>query len=212
LCYELVQELPRGVSEDVPTYEDPVEAFALAWERVRRTAPPGFDPSVMTLATATPDGMPSARVVLLRGITARGLQFYTNYGSRKATDLERSGRAALCFYWHWLDEQVRIEGQVERTTDEESDAYFATRPRGSQLGAWASRQSEPLASRAALEAAYWDVERQYDGRTVSRPPFWGGYTIVPDVVEFWWAGEYRLHNRMRYTRRGDLWHAERLNP
>lgn len=200
------------MNEIIATVEDPVAAFVRDWDRVMQTAPPGFDPASTVLATATPDGMPSARVVLLRGITPRGFQFYTNYGSRKAVDLERSGRAALCFHWFWLNEQVRIEGLAERTSDEESDAYFATRPRGSQLGAWASRQSEPVASRDALEAAYRDVECAYDGRVVSRPPFWGGYTVVPEAIEFWHGRENRLHDRMRYTRRVDAWHVERLNP
>jgi pyridoxamine 5'-phosphate oxidase len=207
-----VQEAPHHVTGDVPIIDDPVAVFAASWERVQQTAPSGVDPAATVLATATPEGAPSARLVLLRGVTARGLQFFTNYGSRKARELERSGRAALCFNWFWLDEQVRVEGQVERTTDEESDAYFATRPRGSQLGAWASRQSEPLVSRAALEAAYRDVERHYEGREVPRPPFWGGYTLLPDLIEFWRAGEYRLHDRFLYTRRGNGWHGERLNP
>jgi pyridoxamine 5'-phosphate oxidase len=207
-----VQEASHTVNRIIAAVEDPVAAFVTAWDRVRQTAPPGFDPASMVLATAAPDGMPSARVVLLRGITPRGFQFYTNYGSRKAADLERSGRAALCFHWFWLGEQVRIEGLAERTSDEESDAYFATRPRGSQLGAWASRQSEPVASRDALEAAYREVECAYDGRAVPRPPFWGGYTVVPEAIEFWHGRENRLHDRMRYTRRAHAWHVERLNP
>jgi pyridoxamine 5'-phosphate oxidase len=200
------------VTTEPDIHEDPVAAFLSLWERVKETVPAGFDPAAAALATATVDGRPSVRTVLLRGVTARGFQFFTNYGSRKARELDANPRASLCFHWHWLDEQVRVEGTTERTTAEESDAYFATRPRGSQLGAWASRQSEPLASRAALEARYHDLERQYDGGIVPRPAFWGGYTLVPVRIEFWRAGEFRLHHRVAYTRADDRWTAERLYP
>jgi pyridoxamine 5'-phosphate oxidase len=197
-------------SFDVPV--DPIERFLAAWERVQATAPAGVDPAAMTLATTSAALEPSARVVLLRDASARGFRFFTNYGSRKARDLDSTGRAALCFHWFWLEEQVRVEGVVRRAPAEESDAYFASRPRGSQLGAWTSRQGEPLASRAVLEARYLEVERRYDGQPVPRPPFWGGFTLVPDVIEFWRAGEYRLHDRLQYRRQGGVWTARRLYP
>ena len=191
---------------------DPIARFLTAWERVKATVPPGFDPAAMTLATVGGSGQPAARTVLLRALTARGFQFFTNYGSRKARELDETGRAALCFYWPWLDEQVRVEGTIERAGAEESDAYFATRPRGSQLGAWASRQSTPVASRADLEARYREVEQRFGANDVPRPPFWGGYTLVPAAVEFWRAGEYRLHDRMLYVRDGEEWIRRRLFP
>jgi pyridoxamine 5'-phosphate oxidase len=191
---------------------DPIERFLTAWHRVQATAPAGFDPAATTLATTSAALEPSARVVLLRDVTPGGFRFFTNYGSRKARELDSTGRAALCFYWFWLEEQVRVEGTVTRATAEESDAYFASRPRGSQLGAWASRQGEPLDSRATLEARYREVERRHEGQPVPRPPFWGGFTLCPDVIEFWRAGEYRLHDRVQYRRQGDGWTARRLYP
>jgi pyridoxamine 5'-phosphate oxidase len=197
---------------DLEIVADPLAAFEAAWTRVTSTAPPGVDPAAVTLATAGSDGQPAARLVLVRGVTARGLQFFTHYGSRKARELDANPRAALCFYWFWLDEQVRMEGRVERVTGAESDAYFATRPRGSQVGAWASEQSAVLASRDALLSRYREVERQYEGRPVPRPPFWGGYTMVPEQIEFWRAGEFRLHHRVRYVRDGTRWVASRLSP
>jgi len=200
------------VDDGFDTPVDPIARFLAAWERAKGAVPPGADPAAMTLATTSAALEPSARLVLLRDVTPRGFQFFTNYASRKARDLDTTGRAALCFHWFWLEEQVRVEGAVERATSEESDAYFASRPRGSQLGAWASRQGEPLASRAALEARYREIERRYEGHPVARPPFWGGFTVVPDVIEFWRAGEYRLHDRLQYRRQGDAWTARRLYP
>ena len=195
---------------DVPV--DPIARFLAAWSRAQSTAPAGVDPAAMTLATTSAALEPSARVVLLRDVTADGFRFFTNYGSRKARDLDSTGRAALCFHWFWLEEQVRVEGAVSRATPAESDAYFASRPRGSQIGAWASRQGEPLASREVLDVRYRETERRYDGQPVPRPPFWGGFTLVPDVIEFWRAGEYRLHDRLQYRRQGAGWTARRLYP
>jgi pyridoxamine 5'-phosphate oxidase len=191
---------------------DPIARFLAAWEVVQSTAPAGVDPAAMTLATTSAALEPSARIVLLRDVTARGFRFFTNYGSRKARELDSTGRAALCFHWFWLEEQVRVEGTVSRATAEESDAYFASRPRGSQLGAWASRQGEPLDSRSTLEARYREIEHRYDGQPVPRPPFWGGFTLIPDVIEFWRAGEYRLHDRVQYRRQGEAWTVRRLYP
>jgi len=191
--------------------DDPIAEFKKAFERAKPAEP--REATAVTLATATPDGRPSARVVLLKHVDERGFVFFTNYGSRKARELEANPRAALSVYWESIERQVRVEGRVERVSDEESDAYFATRPRISQVGAWASRQSEPLDGRARLVGRVLKVEARYAGRKVPRPPFWGGYRIVPDRIEFWWNQLYRLHDRLVY-RRGDDggWIKERLYP
>ncbi len=188
---------------------DPIALFVAALERARVVEP--HDATAMSLATAGADGRPSARMVLLKGADARGFAFYTNLGSDKARDLAERAFAALCFHWPASQQQVRVEGRVERIDDEEADAYFATRPRESQIGAWASRQSEPLASREALEARAREIAARYPDQ-VPRPPFWGGYRVVPERVELWYAGAGRLHDRFLYTRAGDGWKVERLNP
>lgn len=196
----------------VSPFADPFDAFAALWSEVRHTAPAGFEPDTVTLATATADGRPSARVVLLRGAGRDGFRFYTNYGSRKGGEIEANPRAALCGFWYWMGRQVRIEGRVERTTAAESDAYFATRPRGSQLGAWASKQSAPLASREDLEAALEAAEGRFQGVEVPRPEGWGGYRLVPDRFEFWEEGASRLHDRLVFVRDGAGWSRTRLSP
>jgi pyridoxamine 5'-phosphate oxidase len=189
---------------------DPMEAFARVFARAGERAP--FDHTAMSLATADGGGRLGVRMVLLHGLDARGFVFFTNYESRKGRDIEANAQAALCFYWPWLDEQVRVEGRLVQIDGAESDAYFATRPRGKQVGAWASAQSRPLASRAELEARCAEIEQRYAGRDVPRPPFWGGFRLVPDRIEFWKAGESRLHDRFQYTREGDVWRQERLSP
>ncbi len=166
----------------------------------------------MTLASATPDGRPSARAVLLKGIDARGFAFFTNYESRKAHELDANPRAALMLLWIPLQRQLRATGQVERLSDEESDAYFATRPRGSQLGAWASQQSRPLPDRAELEERWAALDARYGGGTVPRPPHWGGYRVVPDEIEVWQGRANRLHDRFAYVRSADGWTHQRLAP
>jgi len=167
----------------------------------------------MTLATATPDGRPSARAVLLKGIDARGFAFYTNYESRKGRELDANPFAALVLLWIALERQVRITGSVARLDPEESDAYFATRPRGSQLGAWASEQSRPLADRTELEARWQALDERYGGAIVPRPPQWGGYRVEPDEIEVWQGRANRLHDRFRYTRAPDGgWTRVRLQP
>ncbi len=167
----------------------------------------------MTLATATPDGRPSARAVLLKGIDARGFAFFTNYESRKARELDANPHAALVLLWIPLQRQVRVVGTVERLGAEESDAYFGTRPRGSQLGAWASQQSRPLPDRAALEARWASLDERYGGAAVPRPPHWGGYRVEPDEIEVWQGRANRLHDRFAYARTPDGgWRRERLQP
>jgi pyridoxamine 5'-phosphate oxidase len=188
---------------------DPITFYL---EAARRAAAQQVDTAPVTLATADAHGRPSARIVLLRGADERGFAFFTNYTSRKARELTENPYASLCVHWPALEEQIRIEGGVERLPGDQSDAYFANRPRGSQLGAWASDQSQVLPSRDALEARYKEVERRFDGMAVTRPPFWGGFRLVPERVEFWQGRPDRLHDRLLYVREGGGWRTERLYP
>jgi pyridoxamine 5'-phosphate oxidase len=188
---------------------DPIGAFL---EAVKRAQAQHIDTAPAALATSDRAGRPSVRMVLLRGADPRGFAFFTNYGSRKAVDLAENPRAALCIHWPSLEEQIRIEGQVERLPDDESDEYFASRARGSQLGAWASDQSQILPSRATLEDRYLEVARRFEGIPVTRPPFWGGFRLVPDRIEFWQGRDDRLHDRLVYVRNGESWRTERLYP
>jgi len=170
------------------------------------------EPTAMTLATADAGGHPSARTVLLKGYDERGFSFYSNYESRKGRELAQNPMAALLFYWIELERQVRIEGRVEQVSPEESDEYFASRPLGSRIGAWASPQSQVLAHREELEAQIADLESKY-GDHPPRPPHWGGYRLVPEVLEFWQGRPSRLHDRIRYAREGPgSWRIERLAP
>lgn len=171
-----------------------------------------IEPNAMTLATATPDGKPSARMVLLKGVDNGGFVFFTNYESRKGKELAANPWAALVFYWPELERQVRVEGRVERVSPEESDAYFTSRPNGSRIGAWASRQSSVIVSRAELEQRVADLEQFYVGREIPRPPFWGGFRVIPDTIEFWQGRPNRLHDRLRYRRDTGCWIIERLSP
>lgn len=170
------------------------------------------EPNAMALATASSDGTPSARMVLLRGFDERGFVFFTNYTSRKAEELERTPRAALVFYWAELQRQVRIEGTVARVSAEESDAYFQSRPRGSQIGAWASHQSSVIADRTVLDQRVAELAASYEGREIPRPSFWGGYRVAPSAIEFWQGRASRLHDRLRYRHHNATWVIERLSP
>ncbi len=188
---------------------DPFKQFSVWFEEVRASE---ADPTAMALATATLDGRPSVRTVLLKGVDARGFVFYTNYHSRKGRELDQTGRASLLFMWRSRERQARVEGRVEKVTDAESDAYFATRPLESQWSVYASRQSEPLESREALEVSYEAARQQY-GDAVPRPSWWGGYRVVPDEFEFWQGRASRLHDRLQYRRQVDgSWVRERLAP
>lgn len=172
------------------------------------------EPNAMTLATAAPDGRPSARVVLLKEVSDLGFVFYTSYKSRKAREIESNPFAALTFYWPELERQVRVEGEVSRIPRQQSEAYFRTRPKGSQLGAWASHQSEVLPSREPLDARLNELEAEYaDDRGIPVPEFWGGYCLLPEAIEFWQGRPNRLHDRLRYRKDGQWgWILERLSP
>ncbi len=170
------------------------------------------DTNAMVLATVSPEGQPRARTMLLKGVDEEGFVFYTNCRSAKARDLEANPRASLCFLWRELERQVRVEGTVVHVPHEESDAYFATRPRGSQIGAWASPQSEVIPDREALDARARDLDEEHRGRDVPRPPHWGGYRLLPATIEFWQGRRDRLHDRLRYRLEGDQWVLERLAP
>jgi pyridoxamine 5'-phosphate oxidase len=191
-------------------YEDEVADDPL--EQFRRWFADAGDDNRIALATATPDGAPSVRMVLLKGADEDGFVFFTGYGSRKGGELDANPRAALLFHWAPLGRQVRVEGAVERVGADESDAYFATRPRGAQLAAAASRQGRVLANRAQLDEAVAELAREYEGRDVPRPEHWGGYRVLPEAYEFWQHRDDRLHDRLRYSRDGDAWRLERLAP
>ena len=172
------------------------------------------EPSAMNLATADAAGRVASRIVLLKGADERGFRFFTNYQSDKAAQLDAHPQAALCLHWKHLREgvQVRVEGQVRKLQEEESDAYFASRPRGSQLGAWASLQSQTLPQREAFEQRLARYEEEFAGQDVPRPPHWGGYVLEPDIVEFWYGAEFRLHERVRWSRHGQTWTHRMLYP
>jgi pyridoxamine 5'-phosphate oxidase len=190
--------------------DDPIARFLETLDRARRAE--SFDATAMALATASASGRPSVRMVLLKEASQRGFVFFTNFESAKARDLSENPRAALCFYWPSLGEQVRVEGQVERVSDSESDAYFATRPAGSQIAAWASRQSDVLKAREDLLARVEKIRARFAGGEVPRPPFWGGFRLLPDRIEFWRQADDRLHHRDLYTRDGERWQKQLLYP
>lgn len=193
-------------------HADPIEQFN-AWMKAA-VAAEGSEANAMTLATATADARPSARIVLLKQVDARGFTFFTNYDSRKGGQLDENPHAALVFWWRSLERQVRIEGQVEKVGPEASDAYFAVRPLESRLGAWASPQSQVIPDRETLERALADAAAKFEDGDVPRPPHWGGYRVVPGLIEFWQGRPGRLHDRLRYCRDGedDAWRIERLAP
>ena len=170
------------------------------------------DPEAMALATAAPDGRPSVRAVLLKGHGPEGFTFYTNYGSRKADEIAANPNVALLFHWKSLRRQVRIEGVAQEVDPSEADAYFATRSRESQIGAWASDQSRPLPDRAVFEGRYEDAKQKFEGTTVSRPPYWSGYRVVPERIEFWSDRPHRLHERRLFTLSSDGWTEGLLYP
>jgi pyridoxamine 5'-phosphate oxidase len=190
---------------------DPFSLFRQWFEQAR--AAELWEPNAMTLATATPDGIPSARIVLLKALDNRGFTFFTNYDSRKGREMAANPRVALVFMWQQLERQVRVEGTIEKVTDAESDAYFITRPLGSRLGAWASAQSKVIPSREFLETQHAELMAKYPDGNVPRPPNWGGYRVLPTSIEFWQGRPSRLHDRILFTRRSDgSWNKVRLSP
>jgi pyridoxamine 5'-phosphate oxidase len=188
---------------------DPIVQFGIWFDEWAATGP--YDPTTMVVSTIAEDGWPRGRAVLLKGLDERGFVFYTNRQSAKGRDLRRSARAALTFVWHPIERQVRVLGDVELLPDDESDAYFASRPRNSQISAWASRQSEVISGREELEAAVAETEATFPDE-VPRPNHWGGYLVRPLSIEFWQGRRNRLHDRLRYRRDGDSWTIERLSP
>jgi pyridoxamine 5'-phosphate oxidase len=192
---------------------DPIALFKDSFARAQRTDRALLpEPSAMSLATVGEDGSPSLRIVLLKGVDDHGFVFYTNLESRKGRDLRARPRAALCFYWSALDLQIRISGGVTPVPEAEADEYFASRPRGSQIGAWASRQSSVIETPGDLDARVARYEREFEGRDVPRPPFWSGFRVDPEEIEFWRNRANRLHDRTLYTREGGGWRVETLYP
>lgn len=190
---------------------EPIKRFS-EWLALAKSTPAITEPTAMTLATTTPAGRPSARVVLLKAHDERGFVFYTNLESRKSEEIKSNPYVALCFYWMALDKQIRIEGKIEPVSAAEADAYFASRYRESRIGAWSSQQSRPLASREELLQAIEENTKKFAGGDVPRPPFWSGWRVVPDVIEFWQQIDFRLHDRNVFTRSGDTWTTQKLYP
>ena len=205
----------RGVMAGLPDAaedRDPVELFGEWFEAAKES---GLHlPEALALATATPDGRPSVRMVLLKGFDDRGFRFFTNYESRKGRELDANPRASMCFHWNVLERQVRVEGPVRRTTGDASEAYFRTRSRGSRLGAWASLQSRPLPLRRELEDRLREVTTRFEGEEIPLPTYWGGYELEPRRIEFWQGRADRLHDRLTFEREGldDPWRTHRLYP
>ncbi len=208
---DLRREYTRSGLSESDAAADPIDQFRRWFDEA--LAADLHEPNAMTLATATPDGKPSARIVLLKGFDGRGFVFYTNYEGRKARELEQNPNCSLTFYWGELERQIRVEGRALQVPEEESDAYFDSRPRGSRLGAWASEQSWPVESREKLENRLKGLEEEYEKVEIPRPPFWGGYRVEPEKMEFWQGRENRLHDRLLYSSSGSgEWETQRLQP
>lgn len=196
---------------EIKATDDPFATFGAWFEAARKSAPDNAD--AMALATADGRGKPSVRMVLLKGIDAQGFVFYTNCDSQKGLQIRENDNAALCFYWKEEGRQVRVEGRLIQVEDAEADVYFATRPRESQIGAWASLQSQPLENRKVLETRFAAMEKKYEGGAVPRPPHWSGFRLIPALIEFWQQGDHRLHDRFVFIRdRDKSWKMRRLYP
>ncbi len=209
---QLRREYTRGELTEDKVSKNPLEQFRI-WFQEAVEAEGILEPNAMTLATVTGEGKPRARTVLLKELDERGFTFFTNYESRKGLEMEKNPWVSLVFWWAPLERQVCIEGRIEKLTPQESDEYFQTRPRGSQLGAWASRQSEVVPNRQFLENRLAEVTKQYEGKEVPRPPYWGGYRVIPYRIEFWQGREDRLHDRLEYyLDENQQWQMVRLSP
>jgi pyridoxamine 5'-phosphate oxidase len=206
----LRREYARTRLDETSVSSDPVTEFARWFEEAVEAKV--MEPNAMTLATATPDGVPSARIVLLKGFDERGFVFFTDYRSQKGSELQRNPAGALVFYWPELERQVRITGQASLVGREESEAYFRTRPRPSRISAWVSHQSQVIKSRKELEDRIPEIDARHRGEDVPLPPYWGGFRLVPSTIEFWQGRENRLHDRIRYVRASQGWRVERLSP
>jgi pyridoxamine 5'-phosphate oxidase len=208
---EMRQHYSLGGLSEIEAGDDPFALFQ-AW-LVQAIAAALPEPNAFVLATADGQGVPSARMILLKALDDRGFTFFTNYDSRKASDMAANPRVALVFPWHAIERQVRVEGTIEKVTDAESDEYFANRPLGSRLGAWASAQSDVIPDRAFLERRHAELLAKYPDGLVPRPPNWGGYRVLPSTIEFWQGRPSRLHDRILFTRQPDgLWKKQRLSP
>jgi pyridoxamine 5'-phosphate oxidase len=207
---DLRRDYARARLDEADVSRDPITEFARWFEEAVKAKVQ--EPNAMTLASVSPDGAPSARIVLLKGFDDRGFIFFTDYRSQKGTELQQNPRAALVFYWPELERQVRITGTTALIDREESEAYFRTRPRGSRISAWVSHQSQVIASRKLLEDRVPELESMYPADDVPLPPYWGGFRVLPATVEFWQGRISRLHDRIRYTRAGERWRIERLSP
>ena len=207
---DLRREYRSRPLDDKSLDSDPIAQFKVWFEEAREAGE--LDPDAMTLATSTRTGVVSARIVLLRGLSTDGFVFFSNYDSRKGREIEENSRVALVFYWATLNRQVRVEGNVQLVDTRENEAYFRTRPRGSQIGAWASPQSTEIANRKVLEAMFEDFEKRFAHNDVPLPPNWGGFRVNPDSIEFWQGRESRLHDRIVYRRVNVVWKTARLAP
>jgi pyridoxamine 5'-phosphate oxidase len=207
---DLRREYARARLDEASVGSDPVAEFGRWFDEALKAQV--LEPNAMTLATVGDDGAPSARVVLLKGFDERGFVFFTDYRSQKGQELERNPRAALVLYWPELERQVRITGQTATIPRAESEAYFRTRPRMSRISAWVSHQSQVIGGRKTLDDRVPELERRFPGEEVPLPPYWGGFRVTPDTIEFWQGRESRLHDRIRYVRNVDQWRIERLSP
>jgi len=207
---ELRREYASRALTEADALDDPIQQFAVWFGEALKSEL--LDTNAMTLATASPDGEPAARIVLLKGFDETGFVFFTNYESAKAADLDRNPRACLLLFWAALERQVRVAGHVSKTSTQESEKYFQSRPFESQIGAWASAQSRTLSDRASLEARYAELAEKYAGGPVPLPPFWGGYRVAPERIEFWQGRKSRLHDRLLYTKHAGTWVRSRLAP
>ncbi len=208
--YALRREYASRRLEKATAKRNPLEQFEI-W-MAEAIAAEADEPNAMTLSTATKDGRPASRIVLLRGFDRKGFVFYTNYDSQKSAEIAANPRVSLLFFWAKVERQVRIEGEILRASRRLSENYFATRPRESQIGAWASAQSSAIKDRKQLEKRIAEMEKRFAGKEVPCPEFWGGFVVKPDLFEFWQGGKNRLHNRLRYTKQKSGWKIERLCP